>query len=196
MAAFFEFHRCTILFSNIFGSKHFEKIQDGRLFGILKNPRWPPFWNFIDLQLCLATFLDLNTIWKNPIWPPFWNFENSRWLPFWNFIDLQLCLATFLDPNTIWKNPRWLPPFWNFIDLQLCLATFLDPNTIWKNPTRSFIKLESFLIPFLRTRSHDESAHTFRSSHWFLDKMIFNKMLVPHSSTRLAAPITLTPHRV
>ena len=30
--------------------------------------------------------------------------------------------------------------------------------------TRSFIKLECFLRPFLKTRSHDESAHTFKSS--------------------------------
>ena len=33
----------------------------------------------------------------------------------------------------------------------------------------SFIKLESFLIPFLITRGHDESVHTFGSSHWFLE---------------------------
>ena len=26
--------------------------------------------------------------------------------------------------------------------------------------------------------------------------VLFNKMLVPHSATRLAAPVTLTPHRV
>ena len=28
-----------------------------------------------------------------------------------------------------------------------------------------FLKLEHFLRPFLKTRSHDGSAHTFRSSH-------------------------------
>ena len=35
--------------------------------------------------------------------------------------------------------------------------------------TRSFIKLECFLRPFLKTRSHDESAHTFKSSLRFLE---------------------------
>ena len=35
--------------------------------------------------------------------------------------------------------------------------------------TQSFIKLEYFLRPFLRTRSHDGSAHTFRSSLQFLE---------------------------
>ena len=67
--------------------------------------------------------------------------------------------------------------------------------------------LETFLIPLLRTRSHAKSAHTFRSSHWFLEvppkrgfKSDFwnflNKILVPHSATRLAATVTLAPHRV
>ena len=32
-----------------------------------------------------------------------------------------------------------------------------------------FLKLEHFLRPFLKTRSHDRSAHTFRSSHQFLE---------------------------
>ena len=56
-----------------------------------------------------------------------------------------------------------------------------------------------FLIPFLRNRSHNESAHTFGSSHWFLEvpqKGFLNKMLVPHSATRLAASVTLAPHSV
>ena len=35
--------------------------------------------------------------------------------------------------------------------------------------TWSIIKLECFLRPFLTTRSHDESAHTFKSSLWFLE---------------------------
>ena len=35
--------------------------------------------------------------------------------------------------------------------------------------TRSFIKLECFLRPFLKTRSHDKSAHTFKSSLRFLE---------------------------
>ena len=35
--------------------------------------------------------------------------------------------------------------------------------------TWSFIKLECFLRPFLKTRSHDKSAHTFRSSLQFLE---------------------------
>ena len=35
--------------------------------------------------------------------------------------------------------------------------------------TQSFVKLEHFLRPFLKTRSQDESAHTFRSSLRFLE---------------------------
>ena len=35
--------------------------------------------------------------------------------------------------------------------------------------TRSFIKLECFLRPFLKTRSHDESAHAFKSNLRFLE---------------------------
>ena len=33
----------------------------------------------------------------------------------------------------------------------------------------AFLKLELFLRPSLKTRSHDGSAHTFRSSHRFLE---------------------------
>ena len=32
-----------------------------------------------------------------------------------------------------------------------------------------FFKLEHFLRPFLKTRSHDRSAHTFGSSHRYLE---------------------------
>ena len=35
--------------------------------------------------------------------------------------------------------------------------------------TQSFCKLEHFLWPFLKTRSHDRSAHTFESSLRFLE---------------------------
>ena len=49
----------------------------------------------------------------------------------------------------------------------LPFVTFL--HWLQTSITRSFIKLESFLIPFIRTRRHDESAHTFGSSHWFLE---------------------------
>ena len=35
--------------------------------------------------------------------------------------------------------------------------------------TQSFLKLEHFLRPFLKTRNHDSSAHTFGSSHIFLE---------------------------
>ena len=47
--------------------------------------------------------------------------------------------------------------------------------------TRSFIKLECFLRPFLKTRSHDESAHTFKSSLRFLEvpqKGVLKKLFV------------------
>ena len=42
-------------------------------------------------------------------------------------------------------------------------------NQLQTSITRSFIKLECFLRPFLKTRSHDESAHTFKSSLRFLE---------------------------
>ena len=45
--------------------------------------------------------------------------------------------------------------------------------------TQSFLKLEHFLIPFLKTRSHDRSAHTFGSSLQFLEvpqKWVFKKI--------------------
>ena len=41
--------------------------------------------------------------------------------------------------------------------------------TSTSNINNSFIKLECFLGPFLRPRSHDGSAHTFRSSLRFLE---------------------------
>ena len=101
-------------------------------------------------------------------------------------------------PNPSWSFPPPPPPSLSHFFL----------HRLQTSITQSFIKLECFLIPFLRTRSHDESAHTFGSSHWFLEvpkkrcfkQVIFsvflNKMLVPHSATRLAAPVTLAPHRV
>ena len=58
--------------------------------------------------------------------------------------------------------------------------------------TRSIIKLECFLRPFFKTRSHDESAHTFKSSLRFLEvpqKGVFKKLFfcifLPHFLTRL-----------
>ena len=46
--------------------------------------------------------------------------------------------------------------FWHFLDiLAIQMADFL--------------KLELFLIPYLKTRSHDRSAHTFGSSQRFLE---------------------------
>ena len=59
-------------------------------------------------------------------------------------------------------NPSWSPS-----SLPFPLSCFL--HWLQTSITQSFIKLESFLIPFLITRGHDESAHTFRSSHWFLE---------------------------
>ena len=57
--------------------------------------------------------------------------------------------------------------------------------------TRSIIKLECFLRPFLKTRSNDESAHTFKSSLRFLEvpqKGVFKKLFfcifLPHFLTR------------
>ena len=46
-----------------------------------------------------------------------------------------------------------------------------------------FFKLEHFLRPFIKTRSHDGSAHTFRSSHQFLEVpqiAFFNKLISWH----------------
>ena len=58
--------------------------------------------------------------------------------------------------------------------------------------TRSIIKLKCFLRPFLKTRSHDESAHTFKSSLRFLEvpqkgvkKKYFVCIFLPHFLTRL-----------
>ena len=58
-------------------------------------------------------------------------------------------------------NPSWsssFPPFCHVFLHQLQTSI-----------TQSFIELEYFLILFLRTRSHDGSAHTFRSSLRFLE---------------------------
>ena len=52
--------------------------------------------------------------------------------------------------------------------------------------TQSFIKLECYLMPFLKTRSHYESAHTFGSSLRFLEvppKRGFKKNIFLHFLT-------------
>ena len=51
----------------------------------------------------------------------------------------------------------------NFIT---CFYNFLAILTI---KMADFLKLELFLRPSLKTRSHDRSAHTFGSSHRFLE---------------------------
>ena len=48
-------------------------------------------------------------------------------------------------------------------------STVMFLHRLQTSITRSFIKLECFLRPFLKTRSHEESAHTFGSSIQFLE---------------------------
>ena len=60
-------------------------------------------------------------------------------------------------------NPSWSPP----LPSPPPPSRFL--HQLQTSITRSFIKLECFLRPFLKTRSHDESAHTFKSSLQFLE---------------------------
>ena len=55
--------------------------------------------------------------------------------------------------------------------------------------------LEHFFRPFLKTRSHDRSAHTFGSSHRFLEvphKGVLNKLFVGILFTVTCGPPTFT----
>ena len=141
MAAFLEFHRSTTLFSNIFGSKHylkkskmaafleFWKIQDGCL-----------FLNFIDLQLCLATFLDPNTIWKNPRWPPFWNFEKSKMATFLEFHKSTTLFSNIFGSKHYLKKSK--------------MAAFLE---FWKSKMATFLEFH---------RSTTLFSNIFGSEHY------------------------------
>ena len=74
------------------------------------------------------------------------------------------------------KNRAWSPSLLPFFPPP---SRFL--HQLQTSITRSFIKLECFLRPFLKTRSHDESAHTFKSSLRFLEvpqKGVLKKLFV------------------
>ena len=79
-------------------------------------------------------------------------------------VKLQILLLTVSHLGTVSEPQTWAlsPPLPSFPPSRFFL------HWLQTSITQSFIKLECFLIPFLRTRSHDGSAHTFRSSLWFL----------------------------
>ena len=65
----------------------------------------------------------------------------------------------FCNKGMVWADP--LPPSYGQRPY-FYIFFLLDPSL-----TQSFVKLEHFLMPFFQTRSHDGSAHTFRSSNHF-----------------------------
>ena len=83
------------------------------------------------------------------------------------------CMFIYIqEKNRAWSSPSLLPFF-------PPPSRFL--HQLQTSITRSFIKLECFLRPFLKTRSHDESAHTFKSSLRFLEvpqKGVLKKLFV------------------
>ena len=89
-----------------------------------------------------------------------------------NYLDIDAPLILLMwnqsEPQTQAGPPPLLPFSVKFL------------HQLQTSITQSFIKLECLLKPFLRTRSHDGSTHTFRSSLRFLEvlqkgvkKMIF-----------------------
>ena len=85
------------------------------------------------------------------------------------------CMFIYIqEKNRAWSSPSLLPFF-------PPPSRFL--HRLQTSITRSFIKLECFLRPFLKTRSHDKSAHTFKSSLRFLEvpqKRGFKKNICLH----------------
>ena len=88
------------------------------------------------------------------------------------------------------KNRAWSPSLPSPPLLPFPPSRFL--HRLQTSITRSIIKLECFLRPFLKTRSNDESAHTFKSSLRFLEvpqKGVLKKLVfcifLPHFLTRL-----------
>ena len=78
-------------------------------------------------------------------------------------LDFTLSLPYLANGNNVIRIPN---PSWSSSSSSPLSRFFL--HQLQTSITQSFVKLEHFLRPFLKTRSHNRSAHTFRSSLWFL----------------------------
>ena len=80
-------------------------------------------------------------------------------------------------------------PSWSYSFPAAVLSHFFYIN--FKHQLLSICMLEHFFRPFLKTRSYDRSAHTFGSSHRFLEvphKGVLNKWFVGIFYTYLRSP--------
>ena len=107
-----------------------------------------------------------------------WASKDRSHTALWNVVWAKLHICTWTKIELFWniclpissanQNPK--PE----LVLLLLLLPFSSPlsrflHWLQTSITQSFVKLEHFLRPFLKTRSHDGSAHTFRSSLWLLE---------------------------
>ena len=89
---------------------------------------------------------------------------------FCTYCTLPFTADSYISPRTQSEPQTRAGPL-----LPSSSVTFL--HRLQTSITRSILKLECFLRPFLKTRSHDESAHTFKSSlqFWKCPKKGFKK---------------------
>ena len=110
-------------------------------------------------NVCLSTLATDSLEWCNKIRGSHFVISQTDYgLP---YLMKQLILLLIRTPNPSWSPPP-PPPL-----PSPSPSRFL--HQLQTSITLSFIKLECFLRLFLNTRSHDESAHTFRSSLRFLE---------------------------
>ena len=90
------------------------------------------------------------------------------------------------------QNPKPELVLFPFPSLLPFSVTFL--HRLQTSITQSFIKLECFLRPFLRTKCHDRSAHTFRPSLRFLEvpQKGLKKMICWHFLTTFLTCLVLS----
>ena len=143
--------------------------------GCLAQPHWQneekkPHWDNFDLKQQIGRYFLIDNVTRTTIKENRVNVDTT----FYNnkqfmcdtekkktWINVMIRHDWRLSKNRVQDCPSWSSPSLPFSPSP---SHFL--HQLQTAITQLFIKLECFLRPFLKTRNHDGSAHTFRSNFW------------------------------